>query len=74
MPKNARPGVTKPLTYKLFDDHSMFAQYSYSKCGFNAGLCPRLAVDVDDESELHILVPMEAAVAASMLPDCPNVK
>ena len=34
---------------------------------------PRLAVDVDDDSELHILVPVEAAVRISVCHESSNL-
>ena len=59
VPKNVRPGVTKSLGIC----HIVFLIFSLLELVL---LCSglRLAVDVDEESELHILVPVEAAASA----------
>ena len=60
VPKNVRPGVTKSLGICHSFLFSFFSLLEFVLLRF--GL--RLAVDVDEASELHILVPVEAAASA----------
>ena len=76
VPDNAQPGVTKPETHldctiAMQEVVGAFVALRvqtsiHKKLGCMWHLIPglvvaRLAVDVDDESELHVLVPAEAA-------------